>query len=661
MDRIKRILKKKKHISCEASPPTFSSGDENSDHSHSVDDDKRRSRHSTLEPGLASSSSQHEDDGRGAGTTSTASGPRKGSVPVPPIFLSQKGKEDLSFRSAREMTSYQNQARQRAASMAVGVASSLEDSVGDLKTTRHMVRGSRIVIQQPSTSEGSEEGARYCTFIEEVIVVNKDEFANLAATTRTKVDATKHYLCTYYHNLFAYLNQRKHRQMDLERSIAEKRAASPDALTTNQEYNIRLEHAIKESTYLRMKRTKMKVADFIPLQRLGKGGYGEVYLCRDKKTGEIVALKRLKKSHYLAKNEAARVKLERDVLVNVQKATDRSQIQEWLVELKCSFQDEYHLYLVMEYLPGGDFRNVLANINLSEKEARFYFAEMVFAVHQLHELGYIHRDLKPGNFLIDRYGHIKLIDFGLSKNALESMYKEIAQDTIKLGLAQRNFNERHSVSLKLLTSPHKRKQKAKQSVHLHQSVVGSPEYIAPEVLEEKGYDKSIDYWSLGIIFYEMLSGYTPFIAENEFDVFVNIKNWERVLERPMKPHPTEDDVELPIDDDAWDVMTKLITYPEKRQSIKQLQAHPFFKCFPPWETLRQSYKPPFVPQLENEMDTSYFIIDGMDEDEPPVGPDDFFAVYQPDHPTNNITSSDGAAAFAGFTYVPPDRNPDVPQ
>ena len=131
-------------------------------------------------------------------------------------------------------------------------------------------------------------------------------------------------------------------------------------------------------------------------------------MCRYILTGEIVAIKKMKKDEMYKKNQILHVRAERDVL-------SEAKIP-WIVELKYSFQDELYLYLVMEFCPGGDLMSLLINKDiLSEDEARFYIAELVLSLESVHKLKCIHRDLKPDNILIDKNGHIKLSDFGLSK------------------------------------------------------------------------------------------------------------------------------------------------------------------------------------------------------------------------------------------------------
>lgn len=133
-------------------------------------------------------------------------------------------------------------------------------------------------------------------------------------------------------------------------------------------------------------------------------------ICRFKETKEIVAVKKMKKNEMVSKNQIGHIRAERNVL--------SSKNNQWIVELKASFQDEKNLYLVMEYLIGGDLMNVLMKKEvLTESEAQFYMAEMILALESLHKMNYIHRDLKPDNILIGREGHLKLSDFGLCKHA----------------------------------------------------------------------------------------------------------------------------------------------------------------------------------------------------------------------------------------------------
>ncbi|KAJ3617931.1 hypothetical protein Zmor_008792, partial [Zophobas morio] len=317
----------------------------------------------------------------------------------------------------------------------------------------------------------------------------------------------------------------------------------------------------KESAYLRRRRAKQKIEDFEIIIQIGKGGYGDVFLSRNKDTNEIVALKRMRKKALLAQNEIHHIFNERNVLSAANSP--------WLVKLLCSFQDSSHVYLAMEYVPGGDMRTLLSNSGvLHEKHARFYLAEMTCAIDALHELGFIHRDLKPENFLISSSGHLKLTDFGLAKGVLCPEFRE--------KMLERAF-----------------------------SLVGSPDYMAPEMLTQTGYDKLVDYWSIGCIFYEFLTAFPPFGAPTIDEIWVNVYHWREVLERP---HYTGEDAEFNMSDEAWDLITKLITEKEKRiDCIDAIKKHCWFKGFE-WDFLQDQQKQaaPFIPDLSNETDATYF-------------------------------------------------------
>ena len=180
-------------------------------------------------------------------------------------------------------------------------------------------------------------------------------------------------------------------------------------LSTTEQELIKQEILHKEAEHLRKRRQKLTVRDFDSITIIGKGAYGEVRLCRHRATGEVVAMKKMKKVEMLNKNQAQHIKAERDVLAKANNP--------WIVDLKFSFQDDQYLYLCMEYLPGGDLMTLLMRRDtLPEAEAKFYTAELVLCVQSVHELSYIHRDLKPDNVLLDQSGHIKLTDFGLCKS-----------------------------------------------------------------------------------------------------------------------------------------------------------------------------------------------------------------------------------------------------
>ena len=235
--------------------------------------------------------------------------------------------------------------------------------------------------------------------------------------------------------------------------------------------------------------------DFEPLSIIGRGAFGEVRICRVKHTGEVVAMKKMKKQEMVYKNQVAHVKAEREVLVRAKNP--------WIVDLKYSFQDEKYLYLVMDFLPGGDLMTLLMRKDvLSEEESRFYIAETILAIETVHSVNYIHRDLKPDNILLDKHGHVKLTDFGLCKHA---QIRSTRMADVKTSELSVNFNQLKSVLDKKLGYRRCRK--------LAYSTVGTPDYIAPEVFGQAGYDETVDWWSVGVILFEMLVGYPPFFSD----------------------------------------------------------------------------------------------------------------------------------------------------
>ena len=310
-----------------------------------------------------------------------------------------------------------------------------------------------------------------------------------------------------------------------------------------------------------------------------------------KKTGKIVAVKKIKKELLAKKNQIIHVRNEQLFMSKVKSP--------WIVELHASFQEDDFLYLIMEFLPGGDFMNLLIEKDkLTEDEARFYIAELILAVESIHKLDCIHRDIKPDNILIDKDGHIKLSDFGLAK----------VSDNLN-SIKDENFNPKKMTHKKLY------------------SCVGTAYYVAPEVLIKKGYSQEIDWWSVGVIFFEMLIGYAPFCAQETQEVCFKIINYEKYLEFPP---------EIKLSDEAKDLIKKMISDPNKRlgkNGADEIKAHPFFKGVD-WENVRSTMKPPFVPDIKNDYDTKYF---------------ETFEEVEPFYPTKKIKKRKDME-YLGFTY-----------
>ena len=330
----------------------------------------------------------------------------------------------------------------------------------------------------------------------------------------------------------------------------------------------------------RKAREKQSIRDYESLAIIGRGAFGEVHVCREKKTGKIYAIKKIKKYILVIKNQIRHVLNEQIIM---SKASSP-----WIVDLKASFQEDEYLYLVMEYLPGGDLMNLLIQKDiLTEKEAKFYISELILAIESIHNLDCIHRDIKPDNILIDKNGHIKLSDFGLAKISDKLYEKE--DEKYKNFLQNKNSEKNH-----------------KMTHNKNFSCVGTAYYVAPEVLKKKGYDKDIDWWSVGIIFFEMLVGYAPFCSKETTEVCYKVLNWKDFLQIPKK---------IKISEEAKDLIYKLINNSDDRlgkNGSDEIKRHPFFKDVN-WNNIRNS-KAPFIPELKNEYDTKYF--EKFEEKEP---------------------------------------------
>ncbi|KAL7721344.1 non-specific serine/threonine protein kinase [Entamoeba marina] len=366
------------------------------------------------------------------------------------------------------------------------------------------------------------------------------------------------------------LRERERREREERRQTLED-YLSKSTLSEKDKNSLRQDLQAKESEYNRCKRAKVKKSDFDTIKIIGRGGFGEVRLVVKKNTNSIFAMKMMKKKDMIERGQTGHVKAERDILAQTHFTND------WVVKMFYSFQDEQWLYLLMEYLGGGDMMTLLIRENIfSHEMARFYIAELILAIDSIHELNYIHRDIKPDNILFDNDGHIKLTDFGLCTG----------------------FHKDHEGSYFEMVE--------------RASVVGTPDYTAPEVFLQKGYHKECDYFSVGAILFEMLAGYPPFVSDDSVQTCLKIINCEETLEFP-------DDVE--ISSTARDLIRQLVCLKENRLSdINKIKSHPFFKGFN-WNNVFDM-KPPYVPQLRNALDTSNFDDFGDMEDEMDVNPQD---------------------------------------
>lgn len=291
-----------------------------------------------------------------------------------------------------------------------------------------------------------------------------------------------------------------------------------------------------EASYLRFLRTKERPDNFQTLKVIGKGAFGEVRLVSRKDNNKIYALKSLVKSEMFKRDQLAHVRSERDILAESDSP--------WVVKLHTTFQDNVFLYMLMEFLPGGDLMTMLIKYEIfTEDITRFYMAELTLAIEAVHKLGFIHRDIKPDNILLDRGGHIKLTDFGLStgfhKEHDQSYYQQLIHGPKK------NRDNRQSVSLDQISLTVSNRAQVntwrKSRRQLAYSTVGTPDYIAPEIFTGKGYDFACDWWSVGTIMFECLIGWPPFCAEESTETYRKIVDWPRHLVFPpdqrLNPEP----------------------------------------------------------------------------------------------------------------------------
>ncbi|XWS76232.1 hypothetical protein CRYUN_Cryun01aG0157800 [Craigia yunnanensis] len=411
---------------------------------------------------------------------------------------------------------------------------------------------------------------------------NMDEEA-LSNITKQKVAAAKQYIENHYKEQMKNLQERRERRTILEKKLA-------DADVSEEDQNNLLKFLEKKETeYMRLQRHKMGADDFELLTIIGKGAFGEVRVCREKTTGQVYAMKKLKKSEMLRRGQVEHVKAERNLLAEVD--------SNCIVKLYCSFQDEEFLYLIMEYLPGGDMMTLLMRKDiLTEDEARFYVAETILAIESIHKHNYIHRDIKPDNLLLDRYGHLRLSDFGLCKPLDCSTLQE--QDFSVGGNTNEVTENDERTAAPKRTQQEQLQHWQKNRRMLAYSTVGTPDYIAPEVLLKKGYAMECDWWSLGAIMYEMLVGYPPFYSDDPMSTCRKIVNWRTHLKFPE---------EAKLSAEAKDLISKLLCNVNQRLGSKgagEIKDHPWFQGVD-WDRIYQ-IDAAFIPEVNDELDTQNF-------------------------------------------------------
>ncbi|KXS12248.1 Pkinase-domain-containing protein [Gonapodya prolifera JEL478] len=329
-----------------------------------------------------------------------------------------------------------------------------------------------------------------------------------------------------------------------------------------------------------MTKAEVGPSDFAKIKMLGKGDVGKVYLVKRKDTGKLYAMKVLNKREMIKRNKIKRVLAEQEIL-----ATSN---HPFIVTLYHTFQNDDYLFFVMEYCGGGEFFRTLQSRPgkcLSEGAAQFYAAEVVTALEYLHLMGFIYRDLKPENILLHATGHIMLTDFDLSKPSVVPGSPTI----VKSG----------SAFSRLIDSLTQTSIDTKSCTNIRtNSFVGTEEYIAPEVIKGSGHTSAVDWWTLGILIYEMLYGTTPFKGVNRNSTFHNILHNDVTF--PETPE---------VSTYAKSIVKKLLHKDERKRlgskaGASDVKSHPFFRNTV-WALLRHQ-RPPIVPRIRDQADTSNF-------------------------------------------------------
>ena len=472
--------------------------------------------------------------------------------------------------------------------------------------TQAQARAAQQIHAQVS---GSPNKSNYVYFNRQPNMVNK--------VTQDKASAIKLRLENYYQMSISHAIERNQRRLDLEHKLMNEDIASSEERKNRQLQNL----GKKESQFLRLRRTKLSLEDFLTVKVIGKGAFGEVRLVQKRDTGKIYAMKTLLKSEMYKKDQLAHVKAERDVLAGSDSP--------WVVSLYYSFQDAQYLYLIMEFLPGGDLMTMLIRWQIfTEDITRFYMAECVLAIEAIHKLGFIHRDIKPDNILIDIRGHIKLSDFGLStgfhKTHDSNYYKKLLDkepnnghstinsnnnngNTIRSGMNTNNGRNSMMVDAIHLTMSNRQQMQTwrKSRRLMAYSTVGTPDYIAPEIFIHEGYGQECDWWSLGAIMFECLIGWPPFCSETPHETYRKILNWQETLQIPEDIH---------LSPESEDLIKKLLTSSENRLGryggAEEIKQHPFFRGVD-WDSIRK-VDAPFIPKLRSITDTRFFPIDELE-------------------------------------------------
>lgn len=269
-------------------------------------------------------------------------------------------------------------------------------------------------------------------------------------------------------------------------------------------------------------------------------------LVRHKESSRYLALKILKKNEIIRLKQVEHIMSEKAILAQVE--------HPFIVNLSATYKDAKSLYMLMEYVPGGEiFSHLRKAGRFSNDTTRFFAGSIVLAIQYLHAKDIVYRDLKPENLLLDARGYLKITDFGFAKKVVDRMW----------------------------------------------TLCGTPEYLAPEIIQSKGHGKGVDWWALGILIYELLAGYPPFYDENPFGIYQKILAGRLEFPRHFDPH-------------AKDLVRKLLSADRTkrignlRNGAEDIKRHKWFKGFDWQAMLTYSYPSPIVPDVRGEGDTHNF-------------------------------------------------------
>ena len=306
----------------------------------------------------------------------------------------------------------------------------------------------------------------------------------------------------------------------------------------------------KDKDKSKKKKLKVKIKDFEKLNTVGLGSYGRVCLCKKKKSGKVYVMKILKKNDIIKQKQVDHVYSEYTILSKLK--------HPFIVQLiGVNFEDPKYIYFILEYIQGGELFTLLrSNVTFPVPQTKFYIAHIITVFEYLHSKNIVYRDLKPENILINKNGYLKLTDFGFAKQ-LDS-------------------------------------EKAKTY-----TLCGTPEYLAPEIILNKGHGKAVDWWTLGILLLEMLVGIDPFSDDEP------MKTYQKILKGKIN-FPKE------IDKDAKSLIKHLLVqdttkrYGCLKNGVKDILNHRFFDGFDWKNFVYLSMEAPYIPQIKNDEDTSNF-------------------------------------------------------